>query len=403
MLNKTKLNINKIMVGSPPPENYQVNLGNWRKYPYTSWSFVNVRSLIPTAKIDTNKTSQLLFKKNLTDFYEMKINHHDVSHDFIDVLKYCNTDSFLVLHKGVLIFEYFNNFTSKDTPHIIFSISKSLTSLLTGILFHQNLFSLDQTVSSIIPETKGTAYEEATIRNVLDMNVASKFIEDYTGKADIFKKYRFSTGWDLPENETKENFNCLYDFLTNMPASTIAHGTKYHYCSPNSDLLGWILEKVSKKKFYNLMSNFLFQPSGAIHDANITLDTLGASRSAGGISLSPYDLLLIAELVRCEGSNNNGQIIPASWINDFINYSDNSCYLNQDDLKRFPKGNYRSKWYQTGFDDNEFCAIGIHGQNIWINPKKELTIVRLSSAADPINIQTEELMFSTFKKIAESL
>ena len=159
MLKKTKLNFNKIMVGSPPPENYQVNLGNWRKYPYTSWSFVNVRSLIPTAKIDTNKTSQLLFKKNLTDFYEMKINHHDVSHDFIDVLKYCNTDSFLVLHKGVLIFEYFNNFTSKDTPHIIFSISKSLTSLLTGILFHQNLFSLDQTVSSIIPETKGTAYE----------------------------------------------------------------------------------------------------------------------------------------------------------------------------------------------------------------------------------------------------
>ena len=151
------------------------------------------------------------------------------------------------------------------------------------------------------------------------------------------------------------------------------------------------------------MSNFLFQPSGAIHDANITLDTLGASRSAGGISLSPYDLLLIAELVRCEGSNNNGQIIPASWINDFINYSDNSCYLNQDDLKRFPKGNYRSKWYQTGFDENEFCAIGIHGQNIWINPKKELTIVRLSSAADPINIQTEELTFSTFKKIAESL
>ena len=391
------------MVGSPPPENYQVNVGNWRKYPYTSWSFVNVRSLIPTAKIDTNKTNELMFKKNLTDFNDMKIIHNEISHKFKDVLKYCDTDAFLVLHKGVLIFEYFDNFTSKATPHIIFSISKSLTSLLTGILFHQKLFSLDQKVSNIIPETKGTAYEEATIRNVLDMNVASNFVEDYSGKAEIFKKYRFSTGWDLSENDFNDNYNGLYDFLTNMPASTIAHGTKYHYCSPNSDLLGWIIEKASKKKFYNLMSKFLFQPSGTIHDANVTLDRLGASRSAGGISVSPYDLLLIAELVRCEGGNDKGQIIPASWINDFINYNDNSCYLNQDDLKRFPKGNYRSKWYQTGFDDNEYCAIGIHGQNIWINPKKELTIVRLSSAADPINIQTEELMFSTFKKIAESL
>ena len=107
------------------------------------------------------------------------------------------------------------------------------------------------------------------------------------------------------------------------------------------------------------MSKFLFQPSGTIHDANVTLDRLGAPRSAGGVSVSPYDLLLIAELVRCEGSNDNGQIIPASWINDFINYSDNSCYLNQDDLKRFPKGNYRSKWYQTGFEDNEYCAIAV--------------------------------------------
>ena len=345
------------MVGSPPPENYQVNLGNWRKYPYTSWSFVNVRSLIPTAKIDTNKTSELMFKKKLIDFNDMKIIHNDTSYKFKDILKYCDTDAFLVLHKGILIFEYFANFTLKYTPHIIFSISKSLTSLLTGILFRQKLFSLDQTVSTIIPETKGTAYEEATIRNVLDMNVSSNFVEDYTGKAEIFKKYRFSTGWDLPENDFKDNFNGLYDFLTNMPVSKLAHGTKYHYCSPNTDLLGWIIEKVSKKKFYNLMSNFLFQPSGTIHDANVTLDKWGASRSAGGVSVSPYDLLLIAELVRCEGSNDKGQIIPASWINDFINFSDNSCYLNQDDLKRFPNGNYRSKWYQTGFEDNEYCAL----------------------------------------------
>ena len=70
-------------------------------------------------------------------------------------------------------------------------------------------------------------------------------------------------------------------------------------------------------------------------------------------------------------------------------------------MERFPKGNYRSKWYQSGFEDNEYCAIGIHGQNIWINPQKEITIVRMSSASDPINIQTEELMFSVFDKISK--
>ena len=75
----------------------------------------------------------------------------------------------------------------------------------------------------------------------------------------------------------------------------------------------------------------------------------------------------------------------------------------QDNLERFPKGNYRSKWYQTGFGENQFCAIGIHGQNIWVNPKKELTIIRMSSASDPINIKTEELMFSVFDEISNYL
>ena len=141
----------------------------------------------------------------------------------------------------------------------------------------------------------------------------------------------------------------------------------------------------------------------AFSTSNVTLDRLGASRSAGGISISPYDLLTLAELTRCEGSNNNGNIIPESWIQDFVNPRDNSCYLAQDNLERFPKGNYRSKWYQTGFGENQFCAIGIHGQNIWVNPKKELTIIRMSSASDPINIKTEELMFSVFEEIGNYL
>ncbi len=402
-MENTNYKTEKIMAESPPEKKYQVTLDNWRKYPYTSWSFVNVRNLIPTAPIDTNISSKTSFQKKITNLHDLKVIHQEISHNFIDVLKNCNTDAFLVMHKGLLVYEYFNKFTLKDTPHIIFSISKSLTSLLTAILFQDKTLDLNRMVSKIIPETKGSAYEDATIRNVLDMNVASNFIEDYSGEAEIFKKYRASTGWDLTNNDTNNSSDGLHNFLSNMPSSKLSHGKKYHYCSPNSDLLGWIIERISKQKYYKLISDLLFKPSGMSFPANVTLDKWGASRAAGGVSISPYDLLLLAELVRCEGSNDNGQIIPSSWINDFINYNDNSCYLNQDDLKRFPKGNYRSKWYQTGFNDNEYCAIGIHGQNIWINPKKELTIIRMSSASDPINIQTEELMFSVFKKIAESL
>ena len=89
------------------------------------------------------------------------------------------------MHKGKLIFEYFDKFT-KNLPHIIFSISKSL-SLLFGIIQKYKI-NLNSQVCYYIPELTNTAYKNATIRNVLDMNVSSDFIEDYSGEAEIFKK-----------------------------------------------------------------------------------------------------------------------------------------------------------------------------------------------------------------------
>ena len=397
----TFFDINKIMKGSPPPIKYQVTLDNWRKYPFNSWSFVNVRNLIPTSPIYNNPDKEVILQKQLIDIDDLVIDHKNTSYKLKEIFKICDTDAFLVMHKGKIKFEFYDKFTRFNTPHIIFSVSKSLTSLLTGILVEKKVININNYISHILPETKGTAYEDATVRNVLDMSIASGFIEDYTGQAEIFKKYRSSTGWDLPETNSKQTVKGLHDFLSSMPKSNQKHGKKYHYCSPHSDLLGWIIERASGENYSKIMADLLFKKAGMNHEANVTVDKWGASRAAGGISVSPYDLLLLSELVRNHGSNKNGQVIPAAWIEDFVNNKNNNSYLNQDNLERFPNGNYRSKWYQTGFKDNEYCAIGIHGQNIWINPQKEITIVRMSSASDPINIKTEELMFSVFNEISK--
>ena len=389
------------MKGSPPPIEYQVTLDNWRKYPFNSWSFVNVRNLIPTSPIYNNPDKKVILQKQLIDIDDLVIDHKNTSYKLKEIFKICDTDAFLVMHKGKIKFEFYDKFTRFNTPHIIFSVSKSLTSLLTGILVEKKVININNYISHILPETKGTAYEDATVRNVLDMSIASGFIEDYTGQAEIFKKYRSSTGWDLPETKSKQTVKGLHDFLSSMPKSNQKHGKKYHYCSPHSDLLGWIIERASGENYSKIMADLLFKKAGINHEANVTVDKWGASRAAGGISVSPYDLLLLSELVRNHGSNKNGQVVPAAWIEDFVNNKNNNSYLNQDNLERFPKGNYRSKWYQTGFKDNEYCAIGIHGQNIWINPQKEITIVRMSSASDPINIKTEELMFSVFNEISK--
>ena len=60
--------INKIMQGSPPPNEYQVSLSNWRKYPYCKWSFLNVRNLIPTAPIAHKTSEEIGFEKKNNRF-----------------------------------------------------------------------------------------------------------------------------------------------------------------------------------------------------------------------------------------------------------------------------------------------------------------------------------------------
>ena len=69
----------------------------------------------------------------------------------------------------------------------------------------------------------------------------------------------------------------------------------------------------------------------------------------------------------------------------------------------FTDGNYRSLWYQTGFKDQEICAIGIHGQWLWINPQKELVIVKLASHNSEVDTDTDRLMLAAFAAIADAL
>ena len=59
------------MKGSPPPIKYQVTLDNWRKYPFNSWSFVNVRNLIPTSPIYNNPDKKVKLQKQLIDINDL--------------------------------------------------------------------------------------------------------------------------------------------------------------------------------------------------------------------------------------------------------------------------------------------------------------------------------------------
>ena len=163
-----------------------------------------------------------------------------------------------------------------ETPHILMSVSKSVFGLLTGILVSEGILDPDGEVTAVLPEVSETAYKGATIRHLLDMRTGVAFDEDYTATSGPIVEYRKAISWHpLGPGQSPSDLRSFYQYLQ---ASDGRHGGRFHYVSPNSDLLGLVIERATGQRFAELMSRYIWKPMGAQHSAYITVDRLGAPR-----------------------------------------------------------------------------------------------------------------------------
>jgi len=381
-------------------EDTQPTLANWRLPPFNREAFSKVREIIPTASI--NRIKGIAIENNEPVNIKLTVKIRENEETVLDeFLRKTTADAFHVSHKGKTIYTWHSDYCSSTTPHIIFSVSKSLTALLIGCVIDEGLLSEETLVSQIIPEAKGGAFEEASVRDLLDMSVSSNFIEDYEATSGIFLDYRQSTGWNPQDIDDTSH---LKSFLLSLKKNTHKHGEKFEYHSTNTDMLGIIIEKCAGKKYAQYFFEKLMKPLGARDEAYVTLDRMGTSRAAGGICISANDIMRICEMVRCYGKNSQGeQVFPENWIKDILNSDSDKKFSLDGHYDIFPEGLYRSKWYRPYTSRNVLFGLGIHGQWIWIDFEKELSIVCLSSEPKPIIKNNIKQMSDVFNQITNQL
>ena len=212
------------------------------------------------------------------------------------------TDAFLVLRRGRIAAEWYDNGMDATTPHIVFSVSKSICGTLGGILADRGLLDPDDRVIDYVPELASSVYAGCTIRHLLDMAVGIAFNEDYEDPKGDVVRYRHAAGWDpLPAGETPID---LRSFLALQRPDGQKHGELFHYVSTNTDVLGWVYERACDQAYAEIFSEYLWEPLGAERDAYITVDAYGAMRAAGGICVAPRDLARFGEMIRRRGVAN---------------------------------------------------------------------------------------------------
>jgi CubicO group peptidase (beta-lactamase class C family) len=217
-------------------------LANWRQAPWNCWAFHHVEELLPVARIARDPAHASGLSQNPRALGAVAFAAPGgVSWTIDRMLPHTSTDGFMVLHKGAVAFEWYGNGLTPADPHIVFSVSKSITGILAGILAERGQLDPDAPVIRYIPEAAGSAYGDCTVRHVLDMTVGIAFVEDYLAATGDFARYRAATGWNPVADPALAGD--VHSFLVTLRRDANPHGAAFHYVSPNSDLLGWILER----------------------------------------------------------------------------------------------------------------------------------------------------------------
>ena len=176
--------------------------------------------------------------------------------------------------------------------------------------------------------------------------------------------------------------------------------------SANTDILGWILERVTATRFTELFGREIWQYMGARENAAMSVDPWGSAEASGGFNITLRDLGLFGLMMLNKGEHNGRQIIPRAYIHDTLFDGDNTAWLkgNGDGLADFyPKGAYHNQFWISGNDHGAFFCVGIHGQYVYIDPKADMVIVKFSSLPKAIVEFAEENTLLGFDAIAKSL
>jgi CubicO group peptidase (beta-lactamase class C family) len=337
----------------------QVTLANWRTAPFNRWAFHHVRELVPSADIPNDPAKIRPLVLHETDLMGIE-----------GFLRETDTDAMAIVHRGRLVFERYANGMTDEAPHILMSVSKSML----GLLIHEIGIDAKRLVADVVPDVEATAYRGATIRHLLDMRAGVVWDENYLATSGPIVEYRKATGWNpLAPGEEPSDLKSFYQTLQ----KTAPHDGPVHYVSPNSDLLGWVVERAAGRRYADLMSELVWKKIGAERSAYITVDRLGAPRCAGGMCVTLRDLARVGQwLIEARGD------FLAS-----IENGDQAAWRAGDLAKYFPglPMRYRDQWYVLEGEAPLVFGLGIHGQNLFIDRANEIVIAKFSSQSAPLD------------------
>lgn len=393
------------MQGFPPADDKLIMQpqSNYFSFPKLRWTVCHIRELMPTKQVSRGINAPIALPYDLNEQIDSVTFHpigRETSMTWKQSLSANYTDGLLILHKGKIVYETYSGCLNEANKHAAMSMTKSLTGLLAEILVEEGVLNEQAKVVSIIPELSGSAFADATVRQVMDMTTALKYSENYADpKADIWVYSAAANPLPKPADYTGPDG--YFEYLQTVKKQG-DHGHAFAYKTINSDTLGWIISRVTGQSITTLLSERIWQKMGAEQDAYMTVDGKGVAFAGGGVSAGLRDLGRVGLLMLNEGRINNQTLFPKAVVSRIKKGGDKQAFAKAG-YKTLPGGSYKSMWWVFHNKHQAYAARGVYGQTIYIDPTADMVIVRFASYPHAGNAQIDPTSLPAYQAVAEFL
>jgi CubicO group peptidase (beta-lactamase class C family) len=373
---------------------------NWLTAPYNKWAFHNVEKVISVVSVPAGSFTREDFPEGHADLSGFSLNSGGNNPLTLQAwLRATDTDAIIILKDGRLVYEFYDNGTSRTTPHILHSSTKAVMGLLLGILAHDGLLDMEAPAEHYVPALAATGYSGATLRNLIDMRAGVvPTSEQALENANAASAIPATPGGPIPT---------FHGVIDTLKAAQRPHGGNFNYISVNTQVVGWVIEHATGRKVADLISEKLWKPLGAQSGAYMGVDREGAPWCAGGFCATARDFAMIGDLVLNDGRRESHEIVPSSWITDLSAGGDREAWAQGEWGQLFaplsPNMNYRSGWYTIHDDPELLFAMGVHGQNLFIDRKNNIAIAKLSSWPKQVDPQRMGLTHLAIRELRRCL
>lgn len=261
----------------------------------------------------------------------------------------------LVVHDGKLRLERYGLGFDGDGRWTSFSVAKSFTSTLVGAAVKDGYIkSLDDKVSLYIPDLKGSAYDDVSVRQLLTMTSGVRWTEVYSDPNSDVAKFN--------NHKPTDGMDALVSYMRTLPREAPA-GTRWHYSTGETNLVGTLVQQATKKPLATYLAEKIWGPAGMEQQATWVLSKTGQEIGGCCVQAAPRDYARLGQFIMNGGMVNGKSIVPDNWWAE--------ATAKRVDIGEPGRG-YGYQWWTL--DDGSYLARGIFGQSIFIDPKRKLVI-----------------------------